>query len=205
MACDRARRSGQALTELIVAMLALTLVVLALTEFVPVFMENLALQKEVREEAGLSAIRSEAAEVFADRRSEFALDIPGDWIDSDGTSGTFSEKQYMPAANLSCVEPVTIPPIGGIEEEIHYRNDAGTSEFMSAVAGGTAASVLAKVRVAFAGWTDCGINAPDALLFTGSSGKTVAAAHVMEETSPDGVASVRLTVIVRTAGGKIGF
>ena len=207
MAYSRPSRSGQAMTELIVAMLAITLVILALTEFVPVFLDNLALQKEVREEAGLAALKADAEFVSADRNSEFELDIPGDWIAADGTSGAFSEKACLPAANLACHEQVRIPNIAGITEELRYSNRAGTSEFLSATAAGTMDQVLARARAAFAGagWSASEIGADDTVFFVQSDLKT-AAAHVKEETPAGGQAAarqIRLTVIARSAGGKL--
>lgn len=208
MAYSRPSRSGQAMTELIVAMLAITLVILALTEFVPVFLDNLSLQKEVREEAGLAALKTEADIVSADRNSEFELDIPGELLDSAATTGSFSEKMYMPAANLACHEQVRIPDIAGVTEELRYSNRDGTSEFLSATAAGTMEQVLDRARAAFAGagWTISEIDADDTAFFMQSDLKT-AAAHVKEEEIPDGNPAIgrqiRLTVIARSAGGKL--
>jgi hypothetical protein len=206
MACKLHSRAGQAMTELIVAILAITLVILALTEFVPVFFDNVDLQKEIREEAGLAALKSETGIIESNRKSEFELDIPGEWIDPDSTSGEFSEKQYMPAANLACYEPVRIPNISGVVEELRFANDSGTMEFISGTSVGSTGSVLSKVCGAFvgSGWVDCGIGAADTALFSKSE-LTVAAVHVKEESSADGLPNVRLTVIVRSAGGSIGY
>jgi hypothetical protein len=202
-------RSGQAMAELIVAMLAITLIVLALTEFVPVFVDNINLQREVREEAGMAALKSDVGVSSADRSSEFELDIPGEWIDSAGTSGAFAEKMYMPAANLACNEQVHIPNIAGVTEEIRYANRGGTSAFLSATASGSMEQVLARARTAFvgAGWTVSAIGTRDTVFFVQEDLKT-AAAHVKEETFVEGEAvirQIRLTVIARSAGSSIGY
>ena len=71
MASDRQQRSGQAMTEFVIAILAMILIILALVEFLPVFLENIGLLKEVREEAGTAAIASDAGTPTADRQDEF--------------------------------------------------------------------------------------------------------------------------------------
>ena len=41
MASDRRQRSGQAMTEFVIAILAMILIILAMVEFLPVFLENI--------------------------------------------------------------------------------------------------------------------------------------------------------------------
>ena len=109
MASDRRQRSGQAMTEFVIAILAMILIILAMVEFLPVFLENIGLLKEVREEAGTAAIASDAGTSAADRQDEFRADIPEFLLDSDDTSGSYSEKLRLPAANLADGEFVRIP------------------------------------------------------------------------------------------------
>ena len=71
------RRSGQAMTEFAIALLAIILIFMATVEFVPVFLENMGLLKEAREEAGLKSISAESGMVSADRQKEFSFDVPG--------------------------------------------------------------------------------------------------------------------------------
>ena len=52
MASDvRRNRAGQAMTEFVIAILAIVLIIAASVEYLPIFLENIGLLKEVREEA----------------------------------------------------------------------------------------------------------------------------------------------------------
>ena len=69
MAYDADRkRAGQAMMEFTIAILAIILILVAAVEFVPIFLSNLELLKEVREEAGLKAITAESGVASADRQ-----------------------------------------------------------------------------------------------------------------------------------------
>ena len=70
-------RSGQAMTEFVVAILAIVLVISATVEFLPVLLKNIGLLKDVREEAGTKAISADSGILSADRSSEFEFKIPG--------------------------------------------------------------------------------------------------------------------------------
>ena len=60
MASDAGRnRAGQAMTEFVIAILAIVLIIAATVEYLPIFLENIGLLKEVREEAGTRAISAE--------------------------------------------------------------------------------------------------------------------------------------------------
>ena len=101
MASDPRRpRSGQAMAEFVVAIVAIVIVIATTVEFLPVFLENIGLLKEVREEAGTRAVSAESGVVSADRKDEFGFDILGIFHDDEYTSGHFSEKVHMPAANM---------------------------------------------------------------------------------------------------------
>ena len=62
------------MTEFVIAILAMILITLAMVEFLPIFLENVGLLKEVREEAGTAAIASAAGTSAADRQDEFRAD-----------------------------------------------------------------------------------------------------------------------------------
>ena len=108
------RRAGQAMTEFVIAILAIILIIVAAVEFVPIFLDNLGLLKETREEAGIKSISAESGTVFADRKDEFSFDVPGIFADDKYTSGSFAEKVYIPAANLAMRSAVHIPNIAGM-------------------------------------------------------------------------------------------
>ena len=203
MAFDaRRRRSGQAMTEFVIALLALILIIVAMVEFLPVFLENIGLLKEVREEAGIRSLASESGTASADRKDEFSFEVPGVLPGDEFTSGHFTEKLRIPAANLPCNEPVRLPNIAGITEAMHYENRAGTSEFLSGLVALTPEQALARAKGAFvgAGWTLQPIEADDALVFTWEDR---AAAAVHAGYAIDGSGLTCLTVIARTAGGAL--
>lgn len=207
MASDaRHRRSGQAMAEFIVALLAMILVVLALVEFVPIFLGNLGLLKEVREEAGGSSIAADAGAPSADRRDEFAADIPDFLMDKDATSGHYAEKLHMPAANLACWEQVHIPKIANAEETLRYANRAGTAAFVSALMAMPPEQALDRAAgaLAGAGWELQEIRADDARILTmgdAHAPSAVAAVHAQDTVEGDGRAVI--TIIARTAGANL--
>ena len=145
------RRAGQAMTEFVVAILAIILILVATVDFAPVFLDNMGLLKEVREEAGLKAIAAESGVASADRREDFDFDIPGLLYDGKAARGTFSEKMYMPAANLPTAGFVYIPNIAGMTETLRYTNRNGTSEFVSGLLMMDVGQAMARARGAFAG------------------------------------------------------
>ncbi len=201
-----AKRKGQAMTEFVIAILAMILVVLALVEFLPIFLENFGLLKEVREEAGVASISAEAGATEANRQDEFAADIPEMLLDSDATSGHYSEKMRMPAANLASWEQVRIPNVANAAETLRYANRAGTAEFVSAIVAGTPQDALARAEAALtgAGWTLQEIRADDARIFTvgdAAAPSAVAAAHAQYTIEGDGQAV--LTIVARSAGSSL--
>lgn len=205
MASDvRRNRAGQAMTEFVIAILAIVLIIAATVEYLPIFLENIGLLKEVREEAGTRAISAESGTVNADRRDEFSFDIPGIFDDDSFTSGTFSEKMYMPAANLSAFESVRIPQIAGMTETLRYSNRDGSSEFLSGLLVMDRHQALARVKGALtgAGWIAHEIQSDDAIVFSQGdpiAPSAVAAAHAGH--ANDGI-STCITVIARTAGAN---
>jgi len=206
MASDRRRRSGQAMTEFVIAILAMILIILAMVEFLPVFLENIGLLKEVREEAGTAAIAADAGTSAADRQDEFRADIPEFLIASDNTSGHYSEKLRLPAANLAEGEYIRIPNIAGVTETLRYTNRDGTSEFLSALCSlpPDQALVRAESALSGAGWTLQEIRADDARLFTrgeAAAPSAVAAVHAQRSLEDDG--QTVLTIIARTAGSTL--
>ena len=206
MASDRRTRSGQAMTEFVIAILAMVLIILALVEFLPVFLENIGLLKEVREEAGTAAIASDAGTSAADRKDEFRADIPEFLLDSDNTSGSYSEKLRLPAANLAEGVFVRIPNIAGVTETLRYTNRDGTSEFLSALCSFPPDQALARAEGALsgAGWTLQEIRADDARIFSmgdATAPSAVAAVHAMWSIEGDG--QTVLTIIARTAGSTL--
>lgn len=199
------RRAGQAMTEFIVAILAVILIIVAAVEFVPVFLDNLGLLKEVREEAGLKAVAAESGTAFADRQDEFTFDVPGVFGDDKATGGSFTEKAYMPAANLAMGSAVRIPVIAGMAETLRYSNRDGTSEFVSGLLAMDRGQALARARgaLAGAGWVPNEIAADDAIVFTlGDHIAPHAVAAVHAGYAADGF-STCLTVIARTVGGSL--
>ena len=203
MASDRRQRSGQAMTEFVIAILAMILIILAMVEFLPVFLENIGLLKEVREEAGTAAIASDAGTSAADRQDEFRTDIPEFLIDSDNTSGNYSEKLRLPAANLADGEFVRIPNIAGLQETLHYENRDGASSFSSGLIALPPEQALARARGALtgAGWISHPIEAQDALVFSSSDERAVAAVHAGY--AADGSGLTTLTVVVRAIGAEL--
>ena len=206
MASDRRRRSGQAMSEFVIAILAMILIILAMVEFLPVFLGNIGLLKEVREEAGTAAIASDAGISAADRQDEFKTDIPAFLIDSDTTSGHYSEKLRLPAANLADGEFVRIPNIAGVTETLRYTNRDGTSEFLSALCSLPPNQALARAEGALsgAGWLLQEIRADDARIFTmgdAAAPSAVAAIHARSTLEEDG--QTVLTIIARSAGAEL--
>ena len=206
MASDRRQRSGQALTEFVIAILAMILITLAMVEFLPVFLENIGLLKEVREEAGTAAIASDAGTSTADRQDEFRADIPDFLIESDATSGHYSERLRLPAANLACWERISLPKIAGVTETLHYRNSAETSEFLSGLCALPPDQALARAESALtgAGWTLREIRADDARIFTmgdAAAPSAVAAIHARSTLEED--SQTVLTIIARSAGSTL--
>jgi len=206
MASDRRLRSGQAMTEFVIAILAMILIILAMVEFLPVFLENIGLLKEVREESGTAAIASDAGTSAADRKDEFRADIPEFLLDSDYTSGAYSEKLRLPAANLAEGEYIHIPNIAGVTETLRYSNRAGTSEFLSGLCTLPPDQALARAESALsgAGWTLQEIRADDACIFTigdAAAPSAVAAVHARSTLEEDG--QTLLTIIARSAGSEL--
>lgn len=194
------------MTEFVIVILSMILIILALVEFLPVFLENIGLLKEVREEAGTSAIASDAGTSAADRQDEFRTDIPEFLIDSDNTSGHYSEKLRLPAANLANGEYIYIPNIAGVTEMLRYSNRAGTSEFLSGLCALPPDQALARAESALcgAGWTLQEIRADDARIFTmgdATAPSAVAAAHARNTIEGDG--QTVLTIIARSAGSEL--
>ena len=200
---DRRCRAGQAMAEFVIAIISIVIIIAATVEFLPVFLENIGILKEVREEAGTRALSSGAGVVSADRRDEFGFDIPGVFEDDRFTSGQFSEMVYMPAANMPVGEFVRIPPITGMAETLRYSNRNGTSEFVSGLLAMDRGQALlhAKGVLSGAGWTAHEIQSSDALiLFMGDPVAPFAVAAIHAGYADDGV-SACLTIIARTAGG----
>ena len=219
------------MAEFIVAILAMVLIVLAMVEFVPIFLENLGLLKEVREEAGTASLRAEAGTSAADRQDEFAADIPEFLMDQGDTSGHYSEKLRMPAANLACWEQVRIPSVANAMETLRYENRAGTAAFLSATVAGSPEQALARAEsragtaafmsalvaktpeqalaqassaLAGAGWQLHEIRADDARIFTmgdASAPSAVAAAHAQYTVEGDGTSV--LTIVARSSGSSL--
>ena len=199
----KGKRSGQAMAEFVVAIIAIVLLIAATVEFLPVFLENIGLLKEVREEAGTRAISAETGVVTADRQDEFGFDIPGILSDDKCTSGHFSEKVYMPAANMPVGGGVYVPVIAGITETLRYSNGDGTSEFVSGLLVMDREQALARAKgaLAGAGWVAHEIQADDAILFyQGDRIAPSAVAAVHAGYADDGI-STTVTIIARTAGG----
>ena len=196
------RRSGQAVTEFVVAILAIVLLIVAAVEFVPIFLDSLGLLKEVREESGRRSLASDSGTASADRKSEFSLEFPGVMPGYVGASGYFSEKMSLPAANLPVSEPVRIPNLAGVTETLHYENYSGTSEFLSGFTALPPEQALCLAKGAFvgAGWTAHPIEAHDALVFS-LNDRAVAAVHAGYANSGDGFTTI--TVIARTAGAEL--
>ena len=201
-----ARRSGQAMAEFIVALLAMILVVLALVEFLPVFLKNFGLLKGVREEAGIASLSSEAGVPSADRSDEFEVGIPEMLMDRDTTRGRYSEKLHLPAANLSSWEQVLIPAISGTTETMRYANRSGTSEFLSALADLSPDQALARAAatLAGAGWHLQEIRSSDARILTkGDAAAPSAVAAIHAQNSIDGDGRTVITVVARSAGAGL--
>ena len=199
------RRAGQAMTEFVIAILAVILIIVAAVEFVPIFLDNLGLLKETREEAGIKSLSAESGMVFADRKDEFAFDVPGVLGDDKTTSGSFAEKVYMPAANLATETGVFIPNIAGMTETLRYSNRDGTSEFVSGLLAMDRDQALARAKGAMsgAGWMPNEIASDDAIVFTlGDPIAPHAVAAVHAGYADDGFSSC-LTVVARTVGGSL--
>ena len=195
-------RSGQAMTEFIVAILAIVLLIVAAVEFVPIFLDSFGLMKEVREESGRQSLASDSGIASADRKSEFSFEVPSVMPGYGGASGYFSEKMALPAANLPVSEPVRIPNLAGVTETLHYENDNGTSEFLSGFTALPPEQALSLAKGAFvgAGWTAHPIEAHDAIVFS-LNDRAVAAVHAGYANDGDGFTTI--TVIARTAGGEM--
>ena len=206
MASDRRQRSGQAMTEFVISILAMILIILAMVEFLPVFLENIGLLKNVREEAGTAAIASGAGTSAADRKNEFSIDAPGFMIAGESISGHYSEKLRLPAANLADGEFVRIPCIAGVTETLRYANRDGTSEFLSALCSFPPDEALARAEGALsgAGWTLQDIRADDARIFTmGDAAAPSAVAAIHAQSSIEGDGRSVLTIIARSAGSTL--
>ena len=191
------------MTEFVIAILSIVLLIVATVEFLPIFLDNIGLLKEVREEAGIGSLKSESGTSTADRKDEFSFEIPGVLPGDDFTSGSFAEKLYFPAANLACGEPVRIPNIAGVAETLHYENRSGTSEFLAGTTEADPTTALLSAKGAFigAGWIVHPIEAHDALVFSSSDNRAVAAVHAGSATDGSGLTTV--TVIARPAGGEL--
>lgn len=187
------------MTEFAIVLLSLILITLALVEFLPIFLENFGLLKEVREESGRQSLASESGMATADRQDEFSFEVPGVWPDDKYTSGHFAEKLRLPAANLADGELVRIPNIAGLQEPVQYENRNGTSAFVSGLIALPPEQALARARGAFmgAGWTAYPIEADDAAIF---SLNDRAAAAVHAGYAADGSGLTCLTIVARTAG-----
>ena len=167
--CSRQNhRSGQAMTEFVIVLLALILIIVALVELLPVFLENFGLLKEVREESGRRSLASESGMATADRKDEFSFEAPGILPGDRFTSGHFAEKLSLPAVNLACNGTVRIPNIAGLQETLHYENRDGASSFSSGLIALPPEQALARARGALtgAGWISHPIEAQDALVFS---------------------------------------
>lgn len=204
MAFDvRKTRSGQAMAEFVIAIIAIVIIIAATVESLPVFLENIGLLKEVREEAGTRAISAETGVITADRQDEFGFDIPGIFSDDKYTSGHFSEKVYMPALNMPIGEFVQIPLVAGMTETLRYSNRDRTSEFVSGLLAMDREQALARAKgtLAGAGWVAHEIQSDDAVVFyRGDRIAPSAVAAVHAGYADDGV-SACITIIARTAGG----
>lgn len=202
MASNRRGRSGQAMTEFAIALLAIILLIVAAVEFLPIFLENIGLLKEVREEAGIHSISSETGTATADRQAEFSFEVPGVLPGDDFTSGFFAEKMRMPAANLACGESVRLPAIAGLQETLRYENRMGTAEFLSGTIALPPDQALARARGALsgAGWEVLPVEADDTLIFS-LGDRAVAAAHAGY--AADGSGLTCLTIVARTMGGEL--
>lgn len=197
-------RSGQAMTEFVVAILAIVLVISATVEFLPVLLKNIGLLKDVREEAGTKAISADSGILSADRSSEFEFKIPGLLEKDDSFEGEFSEKIFMPAGNLTLFENVRIPIIAGMTETLRYTNRSGTSELVSGLLAMKPEQALIQVKNALsgAGWIAHEIQGYDTIVF--SSGDIVApsaVAAVGVRLAEDDI-STCVTILARTAGNK---
>ena len=197
------RRSGQAATEFVIVLLALILIIVALVELLPVFLENFGLLKEVREEAGRQSLASESGMATADRKDEFSFEIPSVFPDDRFTSGHFAEKLNFPAGNLACNETVRLPIIAGLQIELHYENRNGTSAFTSGLIALPPEQALARARGALtgAGWIAHPIVAQDAFVFSSSDERAVAAVHAGY--AADGSGLTTLTVVARAVGSEL--
>ena len=197
------RRSGQAMTEFVIVLLALILIIVAMVEFLPIFLENFGLLKEVREEAGRQSLTSESGMATADRKDEFSFEVPGILPGDKFTSGHFSEKLSLPAINLACDEAVRIPDIAGLQETLRYENRNGTSAFRSGLITLPPEQALARARgtLTGAGWIAHPIEAHDALVFSSSDERAVAAVHAC--LADDGSGLTTLTVVARAVGGEL--
>ena len=194
------------MTEIVIAILAMILITLAMVEFLPVFLGNIGLLKEVREEAGTAAIASTAGTYAADRKDEFRADIPEFLLDSDNASGYYSEKLRLPAANLAQEEFVRIPNIAGVTETLRYTNRSGTSEFLSALCSFPPNQTLARAESALsgAGWTLQEIRADDARIFTmGDAAAPSAVAAIHAQSTLEGYGQTVLTIIARSIGSEL--
>ena len=202
--CSRQNhRSGQAMTEFVIVLLALILIIVALVELLPVFLENFGLLKEVREESGRRSLASESGMATADRKDEFSFEAPGILPGDRFTSGHFAEKLSLPAVNLACNGPVRIPNIAGLQETLHYENRDGASSFSSGLIALPPEQALARARGALtgAGWISHPIEAQDALVFSSSDERAVAAVHAGY--AADGSGLTTLTVVVRAIGAEL--
>ncbi len=205
MASEPHRRSGQAIMEFVIALLAMALIVSAAVEFLPALLEDFGLLKAVREEAGSAALASEHGTSGADRQEEFDLGIPELLLDGGAESGRFAEKAVMPAANLAAGEAVHIPSVSGATEKMRHSSRAGTSEFVSSLTFLPPGEALARAAasLAGAGWRRHAVGSGDALLFTlgdETAPSAIAAVHAMPAPAYDADGTTVLTISARTAG-----
>jgi hypothetical protein len=95
MRTDGPSRSGQAAVEFALALFLVTLILTALIGFTPIFLKNLALQSEIRSEAGRQALQAEAGSVATVSAGPITrlTRLPA----SDGTGDAWAApRAYMP-------------------------------------------------------------------------------------------------------------
>ena len=203
------RRAGQAMSEFMVAVLALILLIVAMVEFVPVFLDNIGLLKEVREEAGAKSISADTGMALSDRKDEFGFDVPGIFPDDSYTSGSFAEKIRLPAANLSATEFASIGKPPNFEETMRCPKDSSQPRFL---AGYSSLNPSAAARSAMGGWLlsdviyeDSENNECACLFYQGdrNAPSAVAAAHAGYVFDENGNQRTFLTIVARPAGGEM--
>lgn len=203
------RRSGQAMSEFMVAVLALILLIVAMVELVPVFLDNIGLIKEVREEAGAKSISAETGMALADRKDEFGFDIPEIFPDDSYTSGSFAEKIRLPAANLSTTDFASIGTPPNFEETMRCPRNSSQPTFLAGYSGLTP---VAAARCAMGGWLLADVTYEDGsgdecacIFYRGdhNAPSAVAAAHASYVFDENGTKRTFLTIVARPAGGEL--